>query len=531
LVLLSTASARWWCSCVTGAKEYDYVVVGAGSAGCVIAARLSEDPSARVVVLEAGPVDDSAHIDMPLTFSQLFKSRLDWDFDTEPEMDLGGRTMYLAQGKVVGGSSSINAMIYARGSREDFDDWAADGAVGWSYEDVLPYFRRAEDNDRGEDRFHGVGGPLAVSDGRSRHPLSAAFLEAAIEAGVLPNPDINGASQEGVGYYQLTQRDGRRCSAAKAYLHPALARENLDLLTDTAVLDIVFEGERAAGVRVLRHGEVATIRASTEVILCAGAYQSPQILMLSGIGPPSQLSALGIPVRADLPVGEGLQDHLMTMIVYRTDHTSLLGAFTPESITQYEQFGRGPLTSNSGEAGGFIRVDNGSGPMDVQIYGVPAMFGASKVTEHGVSISSYAAKPTSRGSVTLRTAEPLTKPYIQHNYLASGYDRRISCAAVRRVLDIVGQPAFKGATTGPYATPESDTDEAIMAFIERTAVTTWHPVGTCGIGRVVDETLRVRGAEGLRVADASVMPSLIRGNTNAATIMIGEKAADLVRKG
>ncbi|HEY1968939.1 MAG TPA: GMC family oxidoreductase N-terminal domain-containing protein, partial [Pseudonocardia sp.] len=315
---------------------YDYVIVGSGAAGSVIAARLSEDPDVSVLVLEAGPMDSSPLIETPLMFGQLFKSRYDWDLCTEPEPGLDGRSIYLAQGRVVGGSTSVNAMVYMRGSPADYDEWAADGATGWAYPDVLPYFRRAEDNERGASRFHGAGGPLRVSENRSRHPLAAAFLDAAWQAGIPKNADVNGAEQEGVHWHQVTQRDGRRCSAAAAYLHPALRhRRNLTLLANSPALRLLWPPGpargRVTGVEYLRDGRVARASAAREVIVCAGTYQSAVLLMVSGIGPADQLRSLGIEAGQDLPVGENLQDHIMTCLVYHTDEISLLGAFSPEN--------------------------------------------------------------------------------------------------------------------------------------------------------------------------------------------------------
>jgi choline dehydrogenase-like flavoprotein len=311
---------------------YDYVIVGAGSAGCVLAARLSEDSDVKVAVLEAGGRDDRPEIAMPIAFPMLLKSSVDWDLFGEPEPGLGGRRLYLPRGKVLGGSGSINAMIYVRGHRADYDGWAAAGAGGWSYEEVLPYFRRSEDNERGEDVFHGVGGPMAVSDSRAMSPLIETMIEASVLAGIPRNPDFNGAEQEGVGRFQLTQRDGRRCSTAAAFLHPAEGRPNLDVITDAMALQILIDGRRAVGVEVARGGKVEEIRAQREVILSAGTYQSPVLLMVSGIGPAEDLEPFGIEVRESLPVGHNLQDHLMAQLNYETDEPSLHGVFVQENF-------------------------------------------------------------------------------------------------------------------------------------------------------------------------------------------------------
>ena len=507
---------------------YDYIVVGAGAAGCVVANRLSESPAVRVLVLEAGPMDSSPLVEMPVAYARMFKSRHDWDFATEYEPGLDGRPIYLAQGRLVGGSTSMNGMVYMRGSRTDYDGWAAAGAVGWSYEEVLPYFRRAEDNVRGADRFHGTGGPLSVAENNSRHPLAAAALKAAGEAGVAWNEDLNGASQAGVSWHQVMQRDGRRCSAAAGYLHPALERPNLDLLADTPALNLVTEGARVVGVDALRDGRVLRYRAEREVVVSCGTYQSAVLLMVSGIGPAGHLGSFGIEVVADLPVGQGIQDHLMTALVFTSDVTSLLDAFSPESLEQYAA-GRGPLTSGSGEAGGHLRVLDDSPECDFQVSFIPALFdGWREVTAHGVSLAGWPSKPTSRGSIRLRAPDALTKPRILHNYLTTEHDRRCTAAGLRRLAEVAAQPALKAVITGVHAAPAGGSDEEVLAFARSHASTTWHPVAGCAIGSVVDPELRVFGVEGLRVADASVMPSVPRGNTTAPAIMIGEKVADLI---
>ena len=509
---------------------YDYIIVGSGAGGATMAGRLSEDPEIRVLVLEAGPMDSSPFVKMPIAYSQLFKSRHDWDFATEAEPGIGGRSVSFAQGRLVGGSTSMNGMVYMRGGRADYDAWAVGGAQGWAYDDVLPYFRKSEDNERGEDLYHGVGGPLSVMDNRSRHQLDESFLRAAWDAGVPNNPDVNGASQHGVHWHQFTQRNGRRWSAADAFLHPALERKNLDLMTDTPVLRVLFEGRRAVGVEVLRDGRVELHHAHREVIVSAGTFQSAVLLMVSGIGPADELRPLGIEVLADLPVGRNLQDHLMTCVVYRTDVTSLIGAFTPENVALYETEGRGPLTSAGGEAGGFISTELATEGPDFQLSCIPALFDDwREVTAHGISIAGWPMRPTSVGSVRLRAADALTKPRIVHNYLTTEHDRRLMAAGMRRMLEIASQRAFKEVALGPFAVPESSTDDDILTFVRAHGATTYHPVGTCAIGHVVDPELRVIGVEGLRVVDASVMPRVTGGNTNAPTIMIAERAADLVK--
>lgn len=513
-------------------EEYDYVIVGAGSAGCVLAARLSENPDVRVALIEAGGPDTAQEIHVPAAFNQQFKSALDWDLDSEPEPGLDGRRVYLPRGKMFGGSSSMNAMIYMRGNRADYDAWAAAGATGWSYAEVLPYFRRAEDNQRGEDDFHGVGGPLTVSDSRSNHPLAAAFVEAAGQAGHKYNPDFNGESQLGVGAYQVTQRDGLRCSTAVAYLHPALDRPNLTMLSTTQAHRVLVEGDRAVGVEVVRDGAVEQVRAEGEVIVSAGAYESPKLLMLSGIGPAAALSAFGIDVVGDLPVGQGLQDHYMTMLNFRTDVESLMTAASAENLALLENEGRGPLTSNLAEVGGFVCSRPGLQAPDVQFHVAPVLFtqeGLGAPTEHGFAIGPCVLAPTSRGQVTLRSPRPDAAPRIVHNYLTTSEDRDSIVSGVRTALEIAQQDALSAVTTGPFAVPDSDSDADILAWATRSGMTLYHPTSTCAIGSVVDPELRVLGMRGLRVVDASVFPSVPRGNTNAPTIMAAEKAADLLQ--
>ena len=510
---------------------YDYVIVGAGSTGCVLAGRLSEDPDVRVAVIEAGGSDRQAEIQTPIAFPAVFKSQIDWDLLGEPEPGLDGRRLYLPRGRVLGGCGSINAMIYARGNRADYDEWAALGAEGWSYQDVLPYFRRSEDNERGEDAFHGVGGPLSVSDSRSMHPLVDAMIEAAAQAGHERNPDFNGARQEGVGRFQFTQRDGLRWSTADAFLHPARERPNLDVITYAMSTRILFEGDRAVGVEIVRNDEVLAVRAEREVIVSAGAYQSPVLLMLSGIGPAEHLRGLGIEVRADLPVGENLQDHCMANMNFLTSQPGLFGALTPENFELLAQ-GRGPLTSNGPEGAAFIRTREGLDGPDVQFHFSPSLFydeGLTAPHDHGVAFGPVVIKPSGRGWVRLRTPRPDSKPVVLSNFLTTEEDRASMLAGARIALEVAAQPALAGILTDPYSVPASDSDADVMAWARRASQTVYHPTSTCSMGPVLDPQLRVHGFEGLRVADASVMPTITRGNTHAATIMIGEKAADLIR--
>jgi choline dehydrogenase-like flavoprotein len=515
---------------MTPRQEFDYVIIGAGSAGCVLAARLSQDPAVSVAVLEAGGRDDAPEIAMPVAFPQLFKTLYDWDFATEPEEALGRRRIYLPRGRTLGGSSSINAMIYIRGNRADFDDWASEGAAGWSYREMLPYFIRSEGNERGDPKYHGRSGPLSVQDGRSMHPLVDHLIEAAVQSGHRRNDDFNGPEQLGVGRFQLTQRNGVRCSAAVAYLHPSLDRPNLRVFTDTLVLRLLFEGRRAIGVKVHRYGEEKTLFAGREIILSAGAYGSPQILMLSGIGPADDLTPFGIRPIVDLPVGANLQDHPLLPMSYLTDEKSLFGAGSAEDMALYQK-GRGPLTSNIAEGGVFLSTCGDERVPDCKFEMAPVLYfdeGLSAPVDHAFSMVTILLNPTSRGRVALRSARPDAKPRISHNYLATEHDRATMIAGVRAAMDIFRQPVLSKVRRAPFSIPASDGEADILAFIAAQMGTDYHPSCTCAIGHVVDSNLRVFGIEGLRVVDASVMPSVTRGNTNAAVIAIAEKAADIL---
>jgi choline dehydrogenase len=509
---------------------YDYVIVGAGSAGCVLAARLSEDPDVRVALIESGDHDTQPEIHIPVAFPALFKSGLDWDLLGEPEPGLGGRRLYLPRGRMLGGCSSINAMIYIRGNRVDYDGWGQDG---WSYDDVLPYFKRSEDNERGEDAFHGVGGPMSVCESRSMNALVDTMLEAAGQAGHEHNPDFNGARQEGVGRFQLTQRDGMRWSTADAFLRPALERGGLDVITRALALRILFEGERAVGVEVARDGRVEEIRADREVILSAGAYQSPVLLMLSGIGPEDQLAPLAIQMRSDLPVGLGLQDHCMAQVNYLTDEPTLFNCVTPENLALLESDGRGPLTSNIPEAAGFFRARSGVDAPDIEFHFAPSMFfdeGLTAPADSGYCFGPVVIHPSSRGRVMLRSPLPDSKPRILCNFLTTDDDRESMLAGMRIALEIARQPTLRAVERAPFSVPDSESDEDLMAFVRRAGQSVYHPTSTCAMGAVVDPQLRVYGFDGLRVVDASVMPTITRGNTNAPVVMIAERAADLIRQ-
>jgi choline dehydrogenase len=510
----------------------DYVIVGAGSAGCVLAARLSEDPEVKVALVEAGSPDTAQEIHVPVAFAQLFQTKWDWDYLTDPEPGLDGRRRYLPRGKMLGGSSSMNAMIYVRGNRADYAEWETLGAAGWGWDGVLPYFLRAEDNQRGASPLHAVGGPLTVSDGRSRHVLMDAFLEAAEQAGHRRTDDFNGPQQDGVGYYQLTQRNGMRCSAADAYLHPAIQRANLTVLTDAHCTRILFDRDRAVGIEVERGNQLLELHADREVILCAGAYNSPQLLMLSGIGIAAELQAYGIQPRTDLPVGQDLQDHLHVSLGYLTEMETLISAQTEANLVLLQTQGRGPLTSNIGEAGGFVRTVDGLAAPDFQLHAAPVMFvdeGLALPAQHAYTFGAALLRPTSRGKVFLRSLLPTAQPHIVHGYLTTEQDRAAFLRAMRVLLEIAAQPALARVRRGELRVPASDRDADLLDFVQRHCHTLYHPVGTCAIGAVVDSQLRVLGVEGLRVVDASVMPVIVRGNINAPTIMIAEKAADLLR--
>jgi choline dehydrogenase len=519
---------------------YDYIIVGAGSAGCVLANRLSENAAVSVLLLEAGGPDDKQEIHIPVTFSALFKSEVDWAYSTEPQDGLAGRSLYWPRGKMLGGSSSINAMIYMRGHPAVYDGWAAAGNEGWAYDDVLPYFKRAQHQERGESAYHAVDGPLNVADLRDPNPLTQAFVTAAAEIGMPQTDDFNGAEQAGFGYYQVTQKAAQRWSTAAAYLRPALERPNLTVRTGAQATRVLFAGKRAVGVAYLTDGATEEAQASREVILCGGAINSPQLLLLSGVGPAAHLADLGIPLVADLPgVGENLHDHLAVFVTFHcTQPVSLLNAATAEALEAYTQGGKGPLSSNVGEAGGFMTVDGASAMPDLQFHFAPTWFiehGFVNPGGHGFSIGPTQLGPKSRGSIRLRSSDPLAPPIIQPNYLAEPADMDVLVEGVKVARTIAQAPAlaaYAAAEHTPGAEVQSDDD--LRAWVRSTAETLYHPVGTCKMGNdplaVVNANLEVHGVQGLRVVDASVMPVIVNGNTNAPTIMIAEKAADLLRE-
>ncbi|MGC1167238.1 MAG: GMC family oxidoreductase N-terminal domain-containing protein [Solirubrobacterales bacterium] len=510
---------------------YDYVIVGAGSAGCVLAARLSEDPDLSVLLLEAGPPDVKENIHVPLGYLQLARTDVDWDYSSAPEPNCAGRRLPIPRGKVLGGSSSINAMIYIRGNRVDYDGW---GVSGWGWDDLFPYFLKAEDNERGASEWHGAGGPLPVSDQRSGNTITPAFVEAGVEAGLARNEDFNGAEQDGVGMYQVTQRGGMRASAAVAYLHPAIERPNLTVMPYMHVNRVLFEGQRAVGVEASQLGQAQELRAEREVILCGGAYNSPQLLMLSGVGPAEHLAIREIETLLDQPaVGENLSDHAATFNVWTTpEEASLLLAREPAALEEFTASQTGPFASNLAESGGFARVEAGAPAPDVQIHVAPVQIvdeGMGDPQAHGVWVSPCLLTPTSRGSVRLYSNDPTSKPIVRNDFYAAEEDMARMVDAVRLVEEICSQPAMRPYCVEPFTAPGGESDEDVRAHVARTTFPIYHPVGTCAIGSVVDEDLRVQGLEGIRVVDASVMPVVPRGNTNAPVIAIAERAADLVK--
>lgn len=518
----------------------DYIIIGAGSAGCALAHRLSENPDCQVLLIEAGGKDRKREISIPAAFSQLFKTRYDWNYNTVPQPFAGFRQMYLPRGKVLGGSSSINAMIYIRGNALDYEHWADLGNPGWDYPSVLPYFKRSEQQQHGADAFHGSEGLLSVSDLQDPYPISQSFVEAGVELGFERNPDFNGAQQEGFGLYQVTQRAGKRCSAAKAYLAPILDRPNLTIMTDTDVLRLVIERGRAVGVECQLKTHIGEFRASEEIILAAGSYNSPYLLMKSGIGPAEELRAADITVKLDLPgVGQNLQDHLIVpMIFHNRDHHTLESASNLRNLVNYLVWGEGPLSSNVAEAGGFIHTRSGLAGPDIQYHFAPGYFlnhGFSKPQQgHGFSFGPTLLQPESVGRIRLDPHRPEQGPLIDHHYLAAEQDIKTLSQGMRVGYQLLRTKAL-GRYFKDYYLPSRKLlrEGDLERHIRNTAQTIYHPVGTCKMGQdhlaVVDAELRVHGIEGLRVADASVMPRIIRGNTNATSIMIGEKAADLIK--
>ena len=518
---------------------YDYVIVGAGSAGCVLAHRLTEDPAVSVLLLESGGADTRKEFHIPAAFSKLFQSAYDWSYQTEEQEQLKQRKVYLPRGKVLGGSSSINAMIYVRGNRYDYDHWCTLGNQGWSYADVLPYFKKAEHQERGASAYHGVGGPLNVADKRYVNPLTRAFVAAGVELGWPHNPDFNGAELEGIGVYQVTQKQGQRHSTAEAYLKPARQRRNLTVLPRSHVTRLILEQRGCVGVAYLRDGRPQQAQVRREVLLCGGSINSPQVLLLSGIGPAAHLQLHGIPVTLDLPgVGQNLQDHLATGVIYAcTQPVSLASAERLSNLLSYLLFKRGPLTTNITEAGAFLKTRAELPAPDIQVIFVPVDaidHGLVRLEGHHFTIGITRLRPESRGFIALRSPDPLEPPVIQPRYLSSESDLHVLVEGVslcRKVAQAAAFAPLRGREV--YPGPGVQGEAAMTEYIRETALTADHPVGTCKMGSdplaVVDAELRVHGIEGLRVVDASIMPTIVSGNTNAPTIMIAEKAAEMIK--
>lgn len=523
---------------------YEYIIVGAGSAGCLLANRLSADPNNRVLLLEAGGQDKNANIQIPAAFSKLFRGAEDWNYDSVPQPGMNNRPLYQPRGRVLGGSSSINAMIYIRGHRADYDGWAAMGNRGWSYEEVLPYFRRFEQNlSFTDDAFHGSEGELTVSPSRHRHALSHAFLEAAQQAGYPLNPDFNGEQQEGFGFYQLTQRKGKRCSAADAFLHPVRHRPNLEVHTSALAHRLLVRQGQVFGLAYEREGEYFEAEAQREVILCAGSFNSPQLLMLSGIGDEAALRKLGITVEHHLPgVGQNLHDHILAGAVYHVNRRDTLDSLKrfPHSIKHLFQFllrKRGMLTSNIAECGGFLKSLPGLEAPDLQWHFSPGYFlrhgFENPKTGNGLGLGTTLIYPYSRGQLSLASSDPHDKPLIDPNYLGDERDFQTLLRGYRITEHISGQAALAPFLAGRFMPPPGVEDEAdIENYLREWSQSLYHPVGTCRMGQdeqaVVDDELRVHGIRGLRVVDASIMPTIVRGNTNAPTMMIAERAADMM---
>lgn len=527
-----------------GAMEFDYVIVGAGSAGCVLANRLTADGKHSVLLLEAGPKDTNLWIHVPLGYGKLFKAKtVNWMYQTEPEPGLDGRSIFQPRGKVLGGSSSINGLLYVRGQHEDYDRWRQRGNSGWGFDDVLPYFKKAESQQRGADAYHGGDGPLPVSDLGHPDPLSAAFIAAAAESGLPLNSDFNGARQEGAGFFQTTTRHGRRASTAVAYLRPAKGRKNLQVETSALAQRILFEGRRAAAVEYRTAGVKRTARARKEILVSSGAYNSPQLLQLSGVGPADLLRKHGIGVVLDAPgVGNDLQDHMQVRIVMSCTKKITLNDIINHPLRRmlagvhYAAFRKGPLTIAAGTSGAFFKTSPRLASPDIQIHFLP--FSTDKMGEKLHSFSGFSAsvcqlRPESRGSLRIKSADPAVAPEIRINYLATETDRTANVEGLKILRKILQAPALK-----PYVVEEVEpgvkvaTDEELLSFCRQRGSTVYHPTSTCRMGNdplaVVDQRLKVRGIEGLRVVDASVMPDLVSGNTNAPVIMIAEKASDMI---
>ena len=519
---------------------HDYVIVGAGSAGAVLAARLTEDPRVTVLLLEAGGEADADEVRIPAAFSTMFKTRWDWNYTTTEQKQLHGRRTYWPRMKALGGCSSMNAMIYIRGNRADYDTWRDQhGATGWGYDDVLPWFVKAEANTRLGAPYHGQSGPLHVEDRVYTHPLSEMFVDSAVSSGLKRNDDFNGAEQEGAGLYQVTCKRGRRWSTNEAYLKPAAGRDNLTVATGVMVTSVRLEGERATGVHFTRAGSEHTVTARREVILCGGAINSPQLLMLSGIGPRAHLQEVGVEAKVDLPgVGANLQDHPVVPLIWKTHGvTDLAQLSTVRNLLRWKARGTGPFASNVGEAGAFLASRDELAAPDIQIHAAPSGFydnGFHEPTTPMVTVAPTLVGVASRGWLRLRSADPGWHPEIEPAYFDDQADLDAIVAGCRRTWDLVRQGALGQHVGEPWQLPEDPSDDDFIEHVRTWAQTLYHPVATCSMGTgedaVVDPELRVRGVEGLRVVDASVMPTVPRGNTNAPTIMVAERAAHLIQE-
>jgi choline dehydrogenase len=520
---------------------YDYIVIGAGSGGCAVAGRLSERENLKVLLLEAGGPDDKPEIRIPGAFGALFKTEADWAYETEPQVHCNERRDYWPRGKIYGGSSSINAMIFQRGNPADYDRWAELGNEGWAWEEVLPYFKKMQNQERGASDHHGTGGPINTADLRDPNPLSFVFVKACEEQGLPLNDDFNDGEQEGFGLFQVFQKNGERSSAANGYLHPALERDNFTAIPYAHVTRLTFDGKRCTGAVYIKDGVEHTVEASREVVLCGGAINSPQLLMLSGIGPQEKLEALGIEVVMDLPgVGQNLHDHLTAPVAnFCPQPITLVLAHTEEQALLYENERMGMLTSNGPEVGGFIKVNPASPAPELQFHFNPSFFilhATQNPEGHGFTMSPTLVRVKSKGHMELRSADPFEPPLLDPNYLADEADMEVLVEGVKLGRRIIQSPAFDDYRGEEFVPGESiQTDDDIREFIRDYVQCLYHAVGTCKMGNdslaVVNERLQVHGVQGLRVADASIMPEIVNANTNSPCIMIGEKCADMILRG